>query len=69
MNDFDYYKPSSLKEALELKGKYGERAKILAGGSDLVIALKDEVLSPEVIIDLKGIGELKNIEEKGNSVE
>ncbi len=65
MNNFDYAKPSTLKEAIDIYKKYGEKAKLLMGGTDLVVLMDDGVLSPEMVIDLKGIEELKKLEFDG----
>jgi len=43
---FDYYEPKSLEEAIEILSKYGSDAKILAGGTDLLILIKMGVLKP-----------------------
>lgn len=57
-----YYTPKSLSEALELKEGYGKRARIIAGGTDLVIDLsKKGVLSPEAVIDISSISDIRNI--------
>ncbi len=58
---FEYLKPAKLAEALALKAEFGARARFLAGGTDLVNNLDDGTVSPELIIDLKGIGELGNL--------
>lgn len=59
---FEYLKPAKLAEALALKAEFGPRARFLAGGTDLVNNLDDETVDPELIIDLKGIGELGGLE-------
>ncbi|TRM79773.1 molybdopterin dehydrogenase, partial [Sulfolobus sp. D5] len=45
--EFDYFSPNDLKEALELLSKYGDDAKILAGGQSLIIAMKLRIISPK----------------------
>ena len=65
-HEFEYFKPESLAEALELKEKYGARASLLAGGTDLINNLDDEVVSPEAVIDLKGIKELARLDTSGS---
>lgn len=62
--EFDYFKPKKLAEAVRLKAGYGKRAYFLAGGTDLINNLDVEVISPEAVIDLKGIKELKQLEYK-----
>ncbi len=58
---FDYIAPKTLKELFELMDKYGDRAKIKAGGTDLLIKMNNKVLTPEIIIGLKDIEELRGI--------
>lgn len=52
----EVYKPNSLDETIYLLGKYGKKAKLIAGGTDLIIDLRNEVISPEVLIDISSIG-------------
>lgn len=62
LNDFEYHKPKDIIETLNLLSKHQEKAKILAGGTDLIVHLKEELAKPEVVIDIKGISELNKIE-------
>ncbi len=68
MENFRYVKPASLNEALSLKKEYGSKARFLLGGTDLFIQMDKGILVPEVVIDLKGIGDLKGIEKSGDAV-
>ena len=52
---FSYVSASSLGEAIELLEKYGDEAKILAGGHSLVPLMKLRLASPQYIIDISGI--------------
>jgi carbon-monoxide dehydrogenase medium subunit len=52
---FDYLRPNSLDELCEALSEYGAKAKLLAGGTDLTIALKQRTISPEVLIDLNHV--------------
>ncbi len=61
LKKFDYFKPSTLSEALTLLNSYDGQAKILAGGTDLLVGMKEKEQSPRYIIDIKGISELNNI--------
>ncbi|MBW2096474.1 MAG: xanthine dehydrogenase family protein subunit M [Deltaproteobacteria bacterium] len=56
---FDYYRPSTLKGALSLLRVYDGEAKVLAGGTDLLISMKMKGQVPGAIINLKGIEKLK----------
>jgi carbon-monoxide dehydrogenase medium subunit len=62
MKPFSYFEPATLEEALDLLHEYGERAKVLAGGTDLVVQMKQTKVSPEAIISLFRIQELNFIE-------
>lgn len=55
MKPFEYVAPASLKEALEALARHGERARALAGGTDLFLRMERGGWAPEVIVDLKGI--------------
>lgn len=59
MLDQEYFKPETLKEAVTLKDKYGKDARILAGGTDLIINLRDNMISCKYMIDIKKIPEMK----------
>ena len=58
MISFPYARPESLQDALALVGEHGPDAYVLAGGTDLIVGLRDGKLSPGVVIDLKGVAEL-----------
>lgn len=58
-----YLQPSGLQEACDLLSLYGEKAKLLAGGTDLVVNMKKGKTLPEAIIDLSRLKELKAIKE------
>lgn len=67
MRDFRYFRPKTLKEALTLL--WNERGRVLAGGTDLLVKMKDGVISPECIIDITFIEDLRYIREKNGVVE
>ena len=58
---FDYARPTSVREALELLGRHGDAAKLIAGGQSLVPALNLRLLAPEILIDLGGLSDLRGI--------
>ena len=62
VNDFEYILPSSLDEALGLLDRYGEDAKVLAGGTDLIIQMKLGHSSPRFVVDISKLEELKQLE-------
>ena len=65
---FDYYAPSSLKEALGLLSSYKEDGKLLAGGQSLVPLMKLRLARPKVLIDLGRIPDLNTIAERADSI-
>ncbi len=60
--DFEYYAPDSIAEACQLLSQFGPRAKVIAGGSDLVIKMKKDLLAPEVLVSVKNLDQMKKIE-------
>jgi len=67
MYAFEYHRPSSSKEALDLAAKKSE-GKFLAGGQSLVQAMKLRLASPSDLIDLAGLGDLKKLSADSGSV-
>ena len=62
VQDFDFYEPVSVEEAILLLDKYNDRARVLAGGTDLFVMMKVERISPDVIISLNKIPGLNQIQ-------
>ena len=58
MRAFSYARPGTLDEAIALLDEYGSDARVLAGGTDLIIRLRDRTLTPRVVVDIKRIPEL-----------
>ena len=61
-HQFEYLRPGDLQEALGILSQAGHRAQVLAGGTDLIPWIGEELLLPEVLVDIKGIPELKGID-------
>jgi xanthine dehydrogenase iron-sulfur cluster and FAD-binding subunit A len=61
INHFDYCEPGSVQEAVALLSQYGNRAKILAGGTDLLVHIKMERVAPEAVISIGKIPGLDRI--------
>ena len=57
MRAFAYARPDTLDEAVALLDEYGTDARVLAGGTDLIIRLRDRTLTPTVVVDVKRIPE------------
>lgn len=67
MKPFDYLEPTSLPELVELLGKHREKAKLLAGGTDLIIHLQMRKAAPDVIIAMNRVPELTGIQANGKT--
>lgn len=67
MYAFDYHRPSSSKEALDLAAKKSE-GKFLAGGQSLVQAMKLRLSSPSDLIDLGSLKDLQSLKVEGSTV-
>jgi len=52
---FEYIEPRSIPEICSLLYRYGDEAKILAGGTDLLVRMKEKEIRPRYLIDLKAI--------------
>ena len=55
MRKFTYLAPKSLDEAVSLHESYGERAKYIAGGTDVLVKIKEGKLAPAYLISLNGL--------------
>ncbi len=61
-----YFRPTSLAEALELLAREGERARIVAGGTDVMVELQRGVKPTATLIDLTALDvELTSLEDRG----
>ena len=58
---FDYLEPASVDEAVALLARYGRRARLLAGGTDLLVHMKMERVAPEAVISIGRIPGLDRI--------
>ncbi|HZJ90216.1 MAG: xanthine dehydrogenase family protein subunit M [Clostridiaceae bacterium] len=62
MKKFDYSAPATVDEALKLLNEYRDRAAVLAGGTDLVIALHEREHDTDCIVDISKLSDLRYIE-------
>jgi carbon-monoxide dehydrogenase medium subunit len=65
---FEYARASSVAEAAKLLNKYGEDAKVLAGGHSLIPLMRLRLAQPKALIDINGIAELDHIKVEGSKV-
>ncbi|MEJ5203141.1 MAG: FAD binding domain-containing protein [Anaerolineales bacterium] len=61
VNEFDYYEPTSVDEAIALLQQHGEHAQLIAGGTHLLVLMKMERELPKVLISLNKIPGLDSI--------
>jgi len=59
--DFDYYVPQTIQEACTLLTQFGDKAKLLSGGTDLMVKFKHGIMPYEALVSLKELNELKEI--------
>ncbi|MEW9807837.1 xanthine dehydrogenase family protein subunit M [Mesorhizobium sp. ZMM04-5] len=65
---FSYHRPGTLADAVKLLADLGDEARPLAGGHSLIPTMKLRLATPEHLVDLAGIGELKGIRRDGGTV-
>lgn len=62
--EFDFVAPETVSEVVELLGRHGPKAKIMAGGTDLLVLLKMEKVAPEVVIHVMKVRELDYLKDE-----
>jgi CO/xanthine dehydrogenase FAD-binding subunit len=60
VHTIEYARPETLAEAVAVLDRYGPRARLLAGGTDLIVALRDQSIWPDVLVDAKRVPELRS---------
>ena len=68
-SSFEYFAPTKMEEALELLSKYGEEARIMAGGQSLIPLLKLRIAAYSYVIDISRVEGLNKIRETGDFLE
>jgi aerobic carbon-monoxide dehydrogenase medium subunit len=63
-----YARATSVDGALELLSSLGDRAKVLSGGQSLMPAMNLRLISPELLVDIGGITELRDISVRGDTL-
>ena len=61
MKDIDYLAPKSLAQALVALAKHGERARVLAGGTDIIVQLREYRRDYDLLVDVKNIRQLNEL--------
>ena len=67
MQPFDHYTPESLPEAVTLLARLNGQARLLAGGTDLMLKMKAGLVAPQAIINIKRLPELKGVAFNSNT--
>ncbi|MCH8800535.1 MAG: xanthine dehydrogenase family protein subunit M [Chloroflexi bacterium] len=68
MIDFEYHAPTSLDEVFGLLDQYGDDARVMAGGTALVIQMKQRLSQPSHVVGLRRVGGLNSIEKTPEGV-
>ncbi len=67
-HEFDYRRPTSLAEAIGVLSDYPGSVRVLAGGTDLVAWLRDDAVSPDLVVDIKDVPGLSGISVDGDTL-
>ena len=59
---FEYLEPKTVGETIQILSTYGAKAKVLAGGTDLLVSMKKREIKPEFVVYIKNIPKLDYIE-------
>ena len=59
MQKFEYASPTTKEQAVALLGKSWGETEVLAGGTDLLSLMKDFIVTPKRLINIKGVAELR----------
>jgi carbon-monoxide dehydrogenase medium subunit len=65
---FDYVRPATLEEALDLLSKHGDDAMVLAGGHSLLPAMKLRLAQPKIVIDIARLPDFRFIRKEGSQI-
>lgn len=65
MKKFDYLQPRTVEEVLHLLNHLGKKATVIAGGSDVMVMIKKKMISADVLLSLRGIPGLDQIQYDG----
>ena len=68
LHGFQYHAPASVAEAVKLLDEHGVEASILAGGTDLIPKMKQALLKPRHVVNLKHIPELAGVREEAEQI-
>lgn len=61
VTEFDHERPKDLAAALAALQRPGRRAKLIAGGTDLLVGIRQGIYGPDLVVDIAGLAELKGV--------
>lgn len=61
MNAFEYVAPKTLTEAVALLAEKGDRARLLAGGTDILVQIREGRRNPDWLVDVKHVPEVNEL--------
>ena len=62
MRDFEFQTATTVDEAVSLLAARGERARVLTGGTDLIVQLREGLRDADLVVDIKKIPELVQLD-------
>lgn len=65
---FQYLEPTSIEETISILSEYGSKAKIIAGGTDLLVQIRSKTIRPEYLVDIGRIPKLDYIKEENDGL-
>ncbi len=68
MQPFEYVSPKNRNQAISLLGASWGNTEVLAGGTDLLALMKDDVVTPKRLVNIKDIGDLRGISASGQGI-
>ena len=68
MHPFQYIPATNITEAVSLLGRYGRRARVMAGGTDLLVQLREDRHEIDALVDVKAIPELTELRLNGDGL-
>ena len=69
MGDFRFFRPTELQELLDFKAREGNRARILDGGSNVLVYINEGSISGGTLVDVKSLEAIKGIAERDGRLE
>lgn len=62
MQNFDYVAVESVEDVVKYLSQYGTKARVLAGGTDLLVLLRERRIYADLLVDIKGVPEVNTVE-------